>query len=202
LGGLALAVLYAVFAGWGVPAQRTFLMLATVVLLRQSGRQWPWPVVWLLAMFAVVRLDPWALMQAGFWLSFVAVGVLFASGAHQTASESEKNATHSGADGTQIYKVAGQNDSENKPETGLLSTIRASFGTNLLKTFREQWIITLALTPLSLLLFNQVSVIGLLANAVAILWVTLVVTPLAMLGALWPPVWDAAALAVKVLTLL
>jgi competence protein ComEC len=71
-----------------------------------------------------------------------------------------------------------------------------------MKTLREQWVITLALTPLSLLLFNQVSVIGLLANAVAIPWVTLVVTPLAMLGALWSPIWDAAALAVSVLTLL
>lgn len=71
-----------------------------------------------------------------------------------------------------------------------------------MKTLREQWVITLALTPLSLLLFNQVSFIGLLANAVAIPWVTLIVTPLAMLGALWSPVWDAAALAVQAMTLL
>ena len=77
-----------------------------------------------------------------------------------------------------------------------------SFGAHLMKTLREQWVITLALTPLSLLLFNQVSLIGLLANAVAIPWVTLVVTPLAMLGALWAPSWDAAALTVSVLTLL
>ena len=71
-----------------------------------------------------------------------------------------------------------------------------------MKTLCEQWVITLALTPLSLLLFNQVPVIGLLANAVAIPWVTLVVTPLDMLGALWAPSWDAAALAVNALTLL
>ena len=45
---------------------------------------------------------------------------------------------------------------------------------------REQWVITLALTPLTLLLFGQVSVVGLLANALAIPWVTLVVTPLAL----------------------
>ena len=82
-GGLLLAALYALFSGWGVPAQRTIWMLATVVLLRQNGKQWPWPVVWLLAMAVVVLLDPWALMQAGFWLSFVAVGVLFAAGPAQ-----------------------------------------------------------------------------------------------------------------------
>jgi competence protein ComEC len=44
--------------------------------------------------------------------------------------------------------------------------------------------VTLALTPLTLLLFGQVSVVGLLANALAIPWMTLVVTPLAMLGVL------------------
>ena len=67
-GALALAALYALFAGRSVPAQRTIWMLATVILLRQSGWQWqrPWPLVWLLAMVEVVALDPWALMQAGF----------------------------------------------------------------------------------------------------------------------------------------
>ncbi len=80
IAGLVLATAYALFSGWGVPAQRTIWMLATVVLLRLSGRRWPWPQVWLLAMAVVVLLDPWALMQAGFWLSFVAVGVLFAAG--------------------------------------------------------------------------------------------------------------------------
>ncbi|RZJ19923.1 MAG: DNA internalization-related competence protein ComEC/Rec2, partial [Haliea sp.] len=60
----------------------------------------------------------------------------------------------------------------------------------------EQWIVTLALAPLSLLLFNQVSLVGLLANGIAIPWVTLVVTPLTMLGVLWAPLWDLAASAV------
>ncbi|MGB4115669.1 MAG: DNA internalization-related competence protein ComEC/Rec2 [Polaromonas sp.] len=202
-GGLLLAVLYALFSGWGVPAQRTIWMLATVVLLRQSGRQWPWPVVWLLAMVVVVALDSWALMQAGFWLSFVAVGVLFASGAPESEYKSDdKNAINSGAACARIHWATGQNDHENRPKTGFFSFFTSSLGINLMKTLREQWVITLALTPLSLLLFNQVSVIGLLANAAAIPWVTLVVTPLAMLGAFWSPVWDVAALAVNVLTLL
>jgi len=54
-------------------------------------------------------------------------------------------------------------------------------------------VITVALAPLTLLLFGQVSVVGLLANALAIAWVTLVVTPLAMLGVLVPLAWDMAA---------
>ena len=77
--GVLLAAAYAVFSGWGVPAQRTVLMLAVIALLQLSGRRWPWTQVWLLACAAVVLVDPWALAQAGFWLSFVAVGVLFAA---------------------------------------------------------------------------------------------------------------------------
>ena len=79
VGGMLLAAGYALFSGWGVPAQRTIWMLATVGLLRLSGRRWPWPQVWLLACAVVVTVDPWALLQPGFWLSFVAVGVLFAT---------------------------------------------------------------------------------------------------------------------------
>jgi competence protein ComEC len=165
VGGIALATAYSLFSGWGVPAQRTVWMLATVGLLRLSGRRWPWPQVWLLACAVVVTIDPWALLQAGFWLSFVAVGVLFAS------------------------------------DSGGAGQAPAAWRHRLLAMFREQWVITLALTPLTLLLFGQVSVVGLLANALAIPWVTLVVTPLAMAGVLWPAVWDAAAWALQALGL-
>jgi competence protein ComEC len=57
---------------------------------------------------------------------------------------------------------------------------------------REQWVVTVALAPLTLLLFGQVSLVGLLANAFAIPWVTLVITPLAMLGVAWPLLWSLA----------
>ena len=217
LGGLLLAVLYALFSGWGLPAQRTIWMLATVVLLRQSGKQWPWPMVWLLAMAVVVTFDPWALMQAGFWLSFVAVGVLFAAGqpqGEQAQSESQ-NAINSIAEDRHMDCRGGLFDAEKSAKHRLwpgrlfsrcrwlwfrIKRPAAGLGRSLLQLTKEQWIVTLALTPLSLLLFNQVSLVGLLANAVAIPWVTLLVTPLAMLGVLWSPVWDAAAGAVRLLT--
>jgi competence protein ComEC len=163
IGGMALATAYALFSGWGVPAQRTVLMLATVGALRLLGVRWPWPQVWLLACAVVVAVDPWALLQAGFWLSFVAVGVLFAS------------------------------------DSGELPAGRSGLRSRLRVLMHEQWVITLALTPLSLLLFGQVSLVGLLANALAIPWVTLVVTPLAMSGVLLHPLWDLAAGAIGLL---
>ena len=58
LGGMALATAYALFSGWGVPAQRTCWMLATVGILRLAGVRWPWGMVWLLAGAVVVAAAP------------------------------------------------------------------------------------------------------------------------------------------------
>ena len=57
------------------------------------------------------------------------------------------------------------------------------------KWLRVQWAITIGLAPAALFLFAQVSVVGPLANAVAIPLVSAVVTPLVLLAALVP--WDA-----------
>ena len=58
-----------------------------------------------------------------------------------------------------------------------------------------QWAITLGLAPAALFLFAQVSVVGPLANAVAIPVVSAVVTPLALLAAVipWDPLLQLAA---------
>lgn len=198
-GGVLLAAGYALLSGWGVPAQRTVWMLAAVVLLRQSGKRWPWPQVWLLAMAVVVALDPWALLQAGFWLSFVAVGVLFAAGTDSASRGRDNNAIESGAADDRPTGASGQKSHifsvwRRVLPHGLLLAAGA-----VLRAAREQWIVTLALAPLSLLLFNQVSLVGLLANGLAIPWVTLLVTPLTMLGVFWAPLWDLAAGAVAAL---
>ncbi|MEO8020844.1 DNA internalization-related competence protein ComEC/Rec2 [Polaromonas sp.] len=202
-GGLLLAAAYALFSGWGVPAQRTVWMLAAVVLLHQSGKRWPWPQVWLLAMAVVVVLDPWALLQAGFWLSFVAVGVLFAAGPQDKEADlgSNGHAIDSGAARVHGERAGGQNDHQTSRLAALSPVWLGVAGRSVVRSAREQWIVTLALAPLSLLLFNQVSLVGLLANGLAIPWVTLLVTPLTMLGVLWAPVWELAAAAVAGLML-
>jgi competence protein ComEC len=58
-----------------------------------------------------------------------------------------------------------------------------------LQWLRVQWAITLGLAPAALFLFAQFSVVGPLANALAIPLVSAVVTPLALLAALMP--WEA-----------
>jgi competence protein ComEC len=172
-GGVMLAAAYALYAGWAVPAQRTVWMLLIVVGLRLWARSWPWPEVWLFTMAVVLLIDPWAWMQAGFWLSFVAVALLFTVDRPGEATP------------PMTWSLPGLS-------AALVRAIEA-----LLRLLREQWVITLALAPLTLWLFQQVSLVGLLANVLAIPWVTLVVTPLSLLGVLWAPAWSLSAWALE-----
>ena len=162
-GGLLLAAAYAVFAGWEVPAQRTVWMIATVVLLRTAGLRWPPPLVLLAAGAVVTVLDPWALLQPGFWLSFVAVGLLIVSEPSRAVREAAA--------------------------TTAAQRLRAAVRSGL----RTQVVATIGLTPLTLVFFQQVSLVGFVANLLAIPVVTLLVTPLALLGVLLPLAWTAAA---------
>ncbi|MFA7292477.1 MAG: DNA internalization-related competence protein ComEC/Rec2 [Rhodocyclaceae bacterium] len=76
VGALA-ALLYALLAGFSVPAQRTALMLAVAALALLSGRRTAASRTLTLALAAVLLLDPWAVLAPGFWLSFGAVSLLF-----------------------------------------------------------------------------------------------------------------------------
>lgn len=168
-GGVLAAAAYALLAGWGVPAQRTVWMLATVAVLRQAGLRWPLPAVLAAAAVVVTLADPWALLQPGFWLSFVAVALLSAS----------------------------------EPVTRTLAPAAAGWVARgraaLREGLRSQAVATVGLAPLSLLFFQQLSLVGFVANLVAIPLVTLLVTPLALLGVLLPPLWTAGAAVVQAL---
>lgn len=76
ISGLAAAGLYSLLAGFSVPTQRTWLMLAVFVLARLSARHMGAGRVWGLALAGVLLFDVRAPLAAGFWLSFVAVGVI------------------------------------------------------------------------------------------------------------------------------
>ena len=207
-GGLLVACAYAVFSGWGIPAQRTCIMLAWVTLLRLAGARWPWPYVWILALLLVVVYDPWSLLQAGFWLSVVAVAVLFATDGHPPAQGGSAMAS---AGRAALGRRSDTSPAAPDPRDDLFTRdaralatpgpmARAyawfrTLGQAMRGMVREQATITLALAPLSIALFGQLSVVGLLANLLAVPWVTLVITPLALAGVLIEPVWLLAAAA-------
>jgi len=154
-GGVLAAAAYALLAGWGVPAQRTLWMLATVALLRSSGLHWPALLVLLAAAVVVTLFDPWALMQPGFWLSFVAVALLMVA---EPAAASGR---------------------------GAVPALRRGLHT--------QAVASIGLAPLSLVFFQQVSLVGFVANLLAIPLVTLAIVPLTLAGILIPPLWAVAS---------
>ena len=89
--GAAAAILgalgYTLLAGFAVPAQRTFYMVTVVALALWSGRVASPSRTLALALATVMALDPWAVLQPGFWLSFGAVALIFYVGAGWTAPE-------------------------------------------------------------------------------------------------------------------
>ncbi|WP_020160781.1 DNA internalization-related competence protein ComEC/Rec2 [Methylobacter marinus] len=152
LSALAVAILYSALAGFSIPTQRSVIMLAVVmvaIILQRNTRSFHTLAT---AMFAVLLLDPLAVLSAGFWLSFLAVAVI-------------------------VYAVAGR---FGKP--GYLEG-----------TLKINWATTIALSPLLLFFFQQVSLIAPLANLIAVPVVSFLVVPLSLLSVL--VMWISPALA-------
>ena len=76
LAGCLAAFFYVLLAGFAVPAQRTLYMLVVAALAMNSGRVIAPSRTLSLALLVVLLIDPWAVLAAGFWLSFGAVGAL------------------------------------------------------------------------------------------------------------------------------
>jgi competence protein ComEC len=183
-GGLLCALVYALMAGWGVPAQRTVMMLAAVTVLRSLGLNWSGLGLLWVAGSVVLAWDPWALLQPGFWLSFVAVALLMGSeGVMSPAGPAQRSAAG-------IAPLGG---------LARWTRWRLALRSALASGWRSQWVVSFGLAPWTLLFFQQLSLVGLLANAVAIPVVTLWITPLALLGLVVPPVWSLASWSVSVL---
>jgi competence protein ComEC len=150
--GALTALAYTLLAGFAVPAQRTLYMIAVVVAALWLGTATSASAVLCAALLVVVVLDPWAVMSAGFWLSFGAVAaILFV-----------------------VVNRVGQ------PHWFAL-------------WLRTQSVVTIVLLPLLLALFQQVSLVSPLANALAIPVVSFVVVPVALAGTALP--FDALLLA-------
>ncbi|HSF47481.1 MAG TPA: DNA internalization-related competence protein ComEC/Rec2, partial [Burkholderiales bacterium] len=159
LAAALMALAYAALAGFAVPAQRTVYMVFAVALALWLKRAISPSRVLCLALLAVVLIDPWAVLAPGFWLSFGAVAIIL----YVTAGR--------------LGLSAGGQDLDRIPR------FRRNLRLSLLWA-RVQWSLTLGLIPLTLALFQQVSLVSPIANAVAIPVVSLVVVPLTLLAAI------------------
>lgn len=153
--GIAAAAGYVALAGAQVPAQRTLLMLVVAAVGLWVARPASVALVWLWALAAVLAFDPWAVLAAGFWLSFGAVGLLLYTGHGRVVARPPVGAV----------ARAGQ-------------LLRAAAG--------AQYVVTVGMVPATLALFQQVSLLSPLANAVAIPVITFVVVPLTLAGVVIP----------------
>ena len=157
LAGAAVALLYVLLAGFGVPAQRTLYMLSVVAAALWLGRLTGVSHVLCSALGLVVLLDPWAVLWPGFWLSFGAVAII-------------------------LYATVGRSVARRDAERSGLQRLCEALQLGA----HTQYVVTLGLVPLTMLLFAQVSLVSPLANALAIPLISLVVTPLALAGSLLP----------------
>ncbi len=155
--GMLMALIYVLLAGCGVPAQRTLYMLTIVAAALWMGRLTSVSHVLCIALAVVLLVDPWAVLWPGFWLSFSAVALI-------------------------LYVSVGRVGHCRKQDPSFPGRMKEGVFAAAL----TQYAITIGLLPLTLLLFSQVSVVGPVANAIAIPLVSFVITPLALIGSILP----------------
>ncbi len=174
---VVMAGFYALLVGFEIPAQRTFWMLLLLTLSKQllvnfsAYRLLAWVAL------GMIWLEPTAVGQAGFWLSFVAVVLLLKfSETIGTVSAAEINNV------SQLLAPTARSD----VLSGFVKIISHQFKT-LLKL--QIWLFVWML-PIVVWFFGKVSVIGILVNLLAVPFLGLVVVPLDMLAGVvsWLPV--------------
>jgi ComEC/Rec2-related protein len=166
---VVMAGFYALLVGFEIPAQRTFWMLLLLTLSKQllvnfsAYRLLAWVAL------GMIWLEPTAVGQAGFWLSFVAVVLLL--------KFSETIGTVSAIEIKDVSQL-------------LAPTVRSDVLTGFVKIISHQFKALLKLQiwlfiwmlPIVVWFFGKVSVIGILVNLLAVPFLGLVVVPLDMLA--------------------
>jgi competence protein ComEC len=156
--GFISALIYTFLAGFQVPAQRTMLMVGVVGVYLFLCRVPKAFDIWWWALGIVLLLDPWAIFTPGFCLSFGAVAAIL------YAMPPKEDTSHLDIDLIFLEKLKN----------------------SLKEACRVQAVVTIALIPLTLWWFFQISLVSPFANAMAIPIVSFLVTPLAMLGVILP----------------
>ncbi|WP_255536716.1 DNA internalization-related competence protein ComEC/Rec2 [Polynucleobacter sp. 80A-SIGWE] len=160
--GFLTAFVYAWLAGFQIPAQRTMYMVGVVAFALWSGRNPRSFDIWWWALAFVLLIDPMAPYTPGFWLSFGAVAAIL----------------YAMQDSDGLLGLPTGRELELDWRHRVMQALR--------EACRVQAVVTIALLPLTLYWFYQVSIVSPLANAVAIPVVSYIVTPLAIAGALLP----------------
>ncbi|WP_420800041.1 DNA internalization-related competence protein ComEC/Rec2 [Paraburkholderia tagetis] len=206
-GALCVAAAYAALAGFNVPVQRALWMLAVTAAALWSSRELARGHVLAWALGLVLLRDPWAVTAAGFWLSFGAVAaILFAaSGVPRVRRTNDIDDIELSPEEVDPMREKEEPREASRPprfyarfcaafDYGRWRRAARSLWVRVGDGARVQWAVTLALAPLTAYWFMQIPLIGPLANAFAIPWVSLFVTPAVLAGVVLPAPLDAFAL--------
>ena len=154
IAGLFIAFLYALVAGLSITTQRAIVMLFAVsMMMLLRHNHRPFDVLGF-ALIIVLIIDPMAVLSIGFWFSFAAVAAIFISLSTET---SRKNADKK----TSVIE---------KPCLIIKQWVKL------------QLTISIFLLPLSLYMFQQVSLVSPVANLLLIPYVSFLVVPVVLLA--------------------
>jgi competence protein ComEC len=134
--GLGTSIFYSLLADFAVSTQRAIIMLAVYVVTRTIGFNLSARRILVLAFILVVVWQPLSIFDAGFWLSFTAVGFL-------------------------IYCLSSR--------VGHMHRIKS--------WIYPQFMIVVALVPLTIYWFGSISLIAILANLIVIPLVGFIIVP-------------------------
>src|SRR5690625_520026 len=158
---LVVAALYSAVAGWGVPARRSFFMLAIIVVGYLSRISLSIGQLLMFAAVLIVLFDPWAMLSTGFWLSFGAVATLLAC-AVWSGESLARDSNHGWSRRLHL----------------------------LFQFVLWQAVITVLLWPLLVWFFAEFSVASVVSNLYAITMLGTIATPLSLLFALSAVVFE------------
>ncbi len=156
--GFALALFYALLAGLSIPTQRALVMLSILVLVAFCRRQSTSLDILALALAVLLVWQPLSVLSAGFWFSFMAVGVIF-----------------------YVLKTDRDGVADESAHNGRPRGWRRGWKA-LRLWLKVQFFITLSLLPLSLLMFQQASLIAPFSNTLMVPYVSFLVVPVVLGG--------------------
>ncbi len=193
IAGAVCAAGYAALAGFNVPAQRALWMLVVVSAAFAFGRSAAPSLVLAWAAALVVLVDPWAVVAAGFWLSFGAVS-LISFALHGRSRKPRLDRGEIADEPLDPFDTrAGRRGAPRRSWRLLARRGAARAREQLGSAIRAQYAVTIGLAPLTAFWFSQVSLVGPFANALAIPWVSVLVTPVVLVGVALPAPFDATA---------
>ncbi|WP_220754555.1 DNA internalization-related competence protein ComEC/Rec2 [Shewanella sp. KT0246] len=190
---------YGYLAGFAIATQRALIMLLILIVLTMVNQySSPWQrLIW--ALFAVLVIDPFASLSAGFWLSFSALAIILFTLEYSVAkakinrsdsestfnnSKNELEISHNEIEftGTQVIEP----NVQNLPFLERLVSKYQDYKNKLIGFWvgfwSIQWRLAIGLGLMQAILFGTISINSIWVNLLMVPWFSIVVIPLSIIA--------------------